>query len=450
MQLSQEFINKMHNLLGEESSKFFESLNQPAIKGITVNYNAISRNLFEEMADFQHTPVPEVSNGYIVNNLKFGNHILSHLGIIYSQEPSAMYPVEMLEIEEGDIVLDLCASPGGKSLQILEKLKGSGFLVSNEIVYNRAKILYENLSKSNYKNFAITCNSPSDYEKSNLMFDKIIVDAPCGGEGMFRKNDFDFNAYNNSSIESNAKRQISILNSIKGLLKKGGKLLYSTCTYDIRENEDVVGKFAQENNFEILPNPRMNDVTSQGLLSQYNDKTIHTRRRYPHIFQGEGQFMALLCNNNDTTLSQSPKMIIPGYDVAYKKDMEILTKAFKGVANIADITIVKRNDNYYALPKTHIDLTSLNVVTIGTLMGSINKGVFKIAHEFYRAYSENFLRKFELNDNQVVEYLKGYEIDLNADIEGLGVVTYHNLPLGGGKAVNNKIKNYYPKHLRIN
>ena len=154
-----------------------------------------------------------------------------------------MYPVELLDIKEGDFVLDLCASPGGKSIQILEKLNGSGFLLSNEIVYSRAKILYEKLNRMGFNNFAITCNSPQDFIGSDLKFDKIIVEAPCGGEGMFRKDNFDLNAYKQSNIETNANRQMEILNCAKSLLKDGGHLVYSTCTYDRRENEQVIEKF---------------------------------------------------------------------------------------------------------------------------------------------------------------------------------------------------------------
>ena len=449
MQFSEEFISKIQNLLGDESSRFFDSLNQPSIKGITVNFSKLSKEQFEEIADFSITPVPEVDNGYIAKDLKIGNHPLSHLGVIYSQEPSAMYPVEMLDIEEGDIVLDLCSAPGGKSIQILEKLKGTGFLVSNEIVYNRAKILYQNLSKIGFNNYAITCNSPQDFEGLNMQFDKILVDAPCGGEGMFRKSDFDFDAYNNCSIESNAKRQSSILNSIKHLLKPNGKIVYSTCTYDIRENEEVVSNFVKENeDFQIIPYDRLNNVTVSGVKIN-NQNTHYTKRRYPHLFDGEGQYMALL-SKSDAEDDFVTKQNIPGFENIYKKDVEILQKTFKNIANIKGLEIIKRNDNYYVIPNIPINLKGLNVVSIGTLMGNLQKGIFKIAHEFYHSCGHLFKNHINLSKEQMENYLRGYEIDYQTNISGICVVNYLSIPLGGGKLAGGKLKNYYPKPLRTN
>ena len=258
-EINEQFKLKMEKLLGTEAPDFFAALENPCKKAITINTSKVSTEEFEKLADFSITPIPEVSNGYIVENLKVGSHILNHLGCIYSQEPSAMYPVEMLDIEQGDIVLDLCSAPGGKSIQILEKLNGTGLLVANEIVYNRAKILYENLNRMGFKNFIITCASPQEFENTNLKFDKILVDAPCGGEGMFRRDNFDFSAYSKASIETNAKRQLNILNSIKDLLKPNGRLVYSTCTYDILENESVINDFLTTNdNYHIIDYPRLN------------------------------------------------------------------------------------------------------------------------------------------------------------------------------------------------
>ena len=441
----------MNDLLGDQSPMFFNALEKPPIKAITLNTYRLNKETFEKIADFNISPIPEIHNGYYVENLKFGTHTLNHLGVIYSQEPSAMYPVEMLDIYEGDIVLDLCSAPGGKSIQILEKLNGSGLLISNEIVYNRAKILYENLNRMGFKNFVITCNSPQDYEKTNLKFDKILVDAPCGGEGMFRKDNFDFSSYNNASIETNAKRQLGILESIKNLLKPGGKLVYSTCTYDILENENVIAEFLKNNNdFSILDYPRINNETTTGIKIEPFETNL-SKRRYPHLHKGEGQFMALLQKNGDESLSTS-SFRAKGYENIYKKDIEVLRKTFKNVADIKNLEMVKRNENIFVLPQETLDLEDLNVVSTGTLLGTISSGTIKIAHEFYHTYGELFENKIELDKNQVLDYLKGYEINIfeNQHRNGICVVTHLGIPLGGGKVVGDKIKNYYPKNLRIN
>jgi len=452
MKFDNSFIDKMKKLLGEEeSSKFFVSLENPSQKAITINTTKLSKNRFEEIADFDFQPIPQVDNGYYVDNLKFGTHPLNHLGIIYSQEPSAMYPVEMLNIKEGDIVLDVCSAPGGKSVQILEKLNNTGLLVSNEIVYNRAKILYENLTRMGFSNSVITCNNPQDFERTNLKFDKILIDAPCGGEGMFRKENFDFDSYNSTSIETNSKRQLSILNSIKGLLKNGGQLVYSTCTYDIRENENVIAQFLNENpDFVLCDCPLLDSVTSPGIDIDKKG-TDRCKRRYPHLFKGEGQFMALLTkSSNHDEHNQSNQFKAKGFENIYKKDVEVIQKAFKNTANIKGLNIVKRNDNFYVLPDTIMNFENLNVVNVGCLLGTITSNSFKIAHEFYRMYSHLFENVVEIKEDNIVNYLKGYEIETDCSENGVCVITYLGIALGGGKVVNGKIKNYYPKNLRIN
>ena len=448
-EINEQFKLKMEKLLGSEAPDFFAALEFPCKKAITVNTNKISLSNFEKLADFPITPIPEVNNGYIVENLKVGSNILNHLGYIYSQEPSAMYPVEMLDVEPNDIVLDLCSAPGGKSIQILEKLNGTGLLVANEIVYNRAKILYENLNRMGFKNFIITCANPQEFENTDLKFDKILVDAPCGGEGMFRRDNFDFSAYSKASIETNAKRQLSILNSIKDLLKPNGKLVYSTCTYDILENESVVNEFlTANNNYHIIDCPRLNSVTTAGIkIGNFN--TEYSKRRYPHKFDGEGQFMAVLQKDNNELEEKTTKFFAKGYEPIYKKDIEILRTTFKNIADIKDLNLYKRNDNYFVVPDYELDFDNINVLSPGVLLGTLNKGVVKIAHEFYHTYPELFYNHIELNSNQAQEYLKGYEIELETNLNGIVVVNHLGGCLGGGKIVNGRLKNYYPKNLRI-
>ena len=450
MQLPENFINKMKNILGAEINDFIESLNNPPVKAVTVNFNKLNKQTFENVADFEIKPIEMVSNGYYVQNLKFGNHLLNHLGIIYSQEPSAMYPVEMLGIKENDLVLDMCASPGGKSIQILEKLNNTGLCVSNEIVYNRCKILYENINRMSFANSIITCNSPEDFENLDVKFDKILIDAPCGGEGMFRKNNFDFNAYKQINPDTNAKRQLSILNSCKSLLKNGGRLAYSTCTYDTTENECVIEKFLQDNkDFKLIDMKEFSKVTTLG-VSEKSDIASKTYRRYPHLHTGEGQFMAILEKVGDTDNSYlSDKFSAVNFSEISRKDKNTLNDFFKNIADISSLQIFKKNDSFFAIPQTLIDLENLNVLNAGCLIGTINKNIFKISHNFYKVYSHLFFNHIELDSTQATNYIKGLEIDSPHE-NCICVVTHLGVALGGGKVTNNKIKNYYPKELRIN
>lgn len=448
MDLPINFKEKMQGLLGNESERFFAELNNPSVKGITVNFNRLNKENFEKNCDFEYQPIEHINNGYYVENFKFSNHILNHLGVIYSQEPSAMYPVEMLEIEENDIVLDICASPGGKSIQILEKLNNSGLLVSNEIVFARSKILYENLSRMGFKNFAITCNTPEDYQYTSLKFDKILIDAPCGGEGMLRKKDFDLNAYNPDAIDTNAKRQLNILNSIKHLLKAGGRLVYSTCTYDIRENEEVIAKFLEDNpDFHIVKFDKFHDVAKEG-IPVGNYRTDYAYRRYPHLHKGEGQFMIAIekSGNDDEVLSS--KFKARNFENLHKKELSEIDKFIKEFTNITHSEFTKHNDSVYVLPDTTVDFENLNLIHIGCMIGSIQKNIFKPHHNLFHAYGSNFKNKFEIQDNDLPKFLHGEEIEINAS-DGFYVVTKLGVALSGGKLKNNKLKNNYPKELRI-
>ena len=449
MDLPIAFIDKMKDLLGNEAESFFASLAEPSQKAITVNFSRIDKRTFESLADFDIQPIEAVENAYYTENLKVGSHIFNHLGLIYSQEPSAMLPVEMLDIEKGDFVLDISAAPGGKSIQILEKLDNTGILVSNEIVYNRAKILYENLSRMGFRNFAITNNSPADFEKTNLKFDKILVDAPCGGEGMIRKNNFDTDAFKWSNIETNAKRQLSILNSVKELLRAGGRLVYSTCTYDIKENEGVIAEFLKDNpNFKIIkPDTKFDTVTTDGIKLEGFD-TQYSKRRYPHKHTGEGQFMAILVKDGNEEIELED---FNSYNIApvYRKDMHDIEREIKSVVDLKGLNLLKRNETIFVTPDIPMDFGKLNLVTVGTVFGNLNKSTFKINHNFYHTYADRFANIIDLDDIQVNKYLHGEEIDIDDNISGIASITHKGIALGGGKAVGGKLKNYYPKELRI-
>ena len=448
MNLPIEFENKMKSLLGDHYESFKLSLEKPQEKAITVNFCRASKETFESLADFDYSPIEKVDNGYYVNSFKFGNHILNHAGIIYSQEPSAMYPVELLNIKNNELVLDLCAAPGGKSIQILEKLNNTGLLVSNEIVYNRAKILYENLNRMGFKNFAITCENPKNFENLGIKFDKILIDAPCGGEGMFRKDNFDFNAYKIETIETNSKRQLAILNSAKNLLKDGGRLVYSTCTYDIQENEQVIANFLNENNnFKLVEINDFENVLTHGIDTDGINTSL-TFRRYPHLHRGEGQYMAVLEKLGNESHTEE-KFYCLGYGGINRKDEQILNNAFKNVADISKLNIIRKDNTYYTCPDYTINFGKLNLLTIGCVIGTYNNNVFKINHTFYHTYGDLFYNHINLDDNQINKYLHGEELDIDNFKDAIVVVKYQGLVIGGGKITKGKLKNYYPKELRI-
>lgn len=450
MNLPYEFITKMEKLLGKDAKDFFESLDEPSQKAITVNFSRLEKSKFEKNCDFEISPISLVDNGYYAIIPKFSQNIFNHLGVVYSQEPSAMYPVEILGVSPNDWVLDVCASPGGKSIQILEKLKNTGLLVSNEIVFGRAKILEENLTRMGFENSIITCNTPYELGQSGLLFDKIIVDAPCGGEGMIRKNNFDINFYNPSSIDSNAQRQLDILENVEGILKDGGTLVYSTCTYDPRENEEVISKFLDAHpNYQVLNCSKYLKIADAGLRVSGHPLEL-SLRRYPHRFRGEGQFMVALTKTKTTnTESKSTKQTTcKNYTKVTQKEHDIINSTLKNVLPKQNWEYLKKGDEVYIIPSQKVNLSSLNVISIGVHLGTIQKNILKLAHEFYHTFGCMFFNQLELDKISTLKYLHGDELDIDMP-NGIFAVNYLGAPLGGGKVAQGKLKNYYKKELRI-
>ncbi|MBQ1507084.1 MAG: RsmB/NOP family class I SAM-dependent RNA methyltransferase, partial [Ruminococcus sp.] len=238
-----EFLLRMKSLLGDEFENFLDNYDRPVQKGIRVNTLKCSPEKLEKLLKIELTPTPFCAEGrYIPEGAEqLGNSPLHHCGAFYIQEPSASSAVELLGVEKGDFVLDLCAAPGGKSTQIGAKLGGTGLLWSNEIVKNRANILLSNIERMGISNAVVSSEHPERLCGAlEGYFDKVLVDAPCSGEGMFRKNCEARREWSVEHVKSCAERQLNILNSAKHAIKDGGALVYSTCTFSREENEEVI------------------------------------------------------------------------------------------------------------------------------------------------------------------------------------------------------------------
>ena len=234
------FFDRMKDILGDEFDDFKESLNQPIQKSVYVNQNKIATEDFKKIVDFSLEQIPYEKNGFYVDNEKRGRHPLHHAGAFYMQEPSAMFTVNAIELNGDERVLDMCSAPGGKSIQIANRIP-NGVLVSNEIVKSRAEILFSNIERMGLKNVIISNDSPANIAKAyGNTFDVVLVDAPCSGEGMFRRGEDVVKEWYPEINEKCACRQLEILNEADKTLKQGGKLIYSTCTYSVLENEDVI------------------------------------------------------------------------------------------------------------------------------------------------------------------------------------------------------------------
>ena len=396
---------------------------------------------------------------YFNKEVKLGKNLLHEMGLYYLQEPSAMAPVEFLNIEPDDKVLDLCASPGGKTTQIAEKLDyDNGLLVSNEIVPQRAKILAENVHRLGFGNVIVINHSPKDIENRFFeFFDKILVDAPCSGEGMFRKNSEAVFEWSDNTPIACMNRQKEIVESAYKMLKLGGTMVYSTCTFSIEENEIVINDLlSKHNDLELLDFDHKKYNFDNGIEILNNSNLKKCARLYPYNIDGEGHFFAVLKkHNNDNFESKNECLKFENNKKISKKmqnigqnreKIDIFKKFEKKYLNFIFEDFVVLGDDIYSNSKINLD--GLKVVSTGIYLGKCIKTNFipslNLAH-FLKP--EQVKINIELNEWAAKKYLEGYEIDTEFE-NGWALLTYKGFSFCFGKVVQNKIKNHYPKQLR--
>lgn len=322
LQLPDAFQNRMRSILKDQYTNFIRSYDRIPHSGIRVNTLKISVPDMLSIIPWEVKPIPWCTTGFYTEaGERPGRHPYYHAGLYYIQEPSAMAPVEMLDVSPGEAVLDLCAAPGGKSTQIAVKLQGEGLLISNDLNADRTKALAKNIELYGVRN-AIVLNEHPDRiaEKFPVFFDKILIDAPCSGEGMFRKDEDMIRQWNGDSPYKYADMQRDILHSAASMLKPGGRIVYSTCTFSPEENEGMIAEFLMHHpEFRIVP------AKGAGLfahgeaawLKEYGNefdsipddiwKQVEgTARLWPHLIEGEGHFLAVLQRDEsmvDTTIA---------------------------------------------------------------------------------------------------------------------------------------------------
>ncbi|MGD0030108.1 MULTISPECIES: RsmB/NOP family class I SAM-dependent RNA methyltransferase [Paenibacillus] len=320
VQLPSIFAERMENLLGDEFEQFMKSYEQSPHAGLRVNTLKISMEQFDELAPFDLRPIPWCGTGfYVPHGVKPGLHPYYHAGLYYIQEPSAMAPVELLDVQPGDHVLDLCAAPGGKSTQIAAKLQGKGVLVTNDIHSERTKALAKNVELYGVRNAVVLNESPERIAGAfPHYFNKVLIDAPCSGEGMFRKDEDMVKSWEHHSVEKCVLMQRDILETAAKLLAPGGTIVYSTCTFAPEENEAMIAEFLNLNpDFTVhdIPEtagfaPGRPDWVRQMLPETAEktgavlDQTRGTARLWPHLLEGEGHYVAVLQHRSETSTEQ--------------------------------------------------------------------------------------------------------------------------------------------------
>lgn len=447
--LPKEFSSRMLDLLGQsEFDRFCDSLQVPPVRAFRVNTDKISLHEFDKVNVFSHEKIPYVKNGFYLNYDKVGNHPFHHAGMIYVQDPGAMAPVECIDVQEDWCVLDMCAAPGGKSSQIKNKLGLNGILVSNEIVPSRCKILTGNIERLGFCNTITTCLSPGQIAQHfPASFDLIVVDAPCSGEGMFRKNDTAIQEWKPENVIKCAERQLDILECAISALKPGGYILYSTCTFSLEENEMVVDSFIDKHpDLELLPvNNTVRAHTDDGIsFDGCRCPNIKDARRfYPHNSRGEGQFMAVMHHTGHCAVKILSKPVSrcrpEPFVLSFLDDtLEQYDPSFLSVHNKKPV---------YISPKFNIK--DGIAFSCGVTIGELQKSYILPHHQFFMALGPLFKRKIELtpNGDQLAKYLHGEEIQTDCS-NGWAVITTNGCTVGGVKVVNGRAKNHYPKGLR--
>ncbi len=443
------FAARMKRLLGEEEYSLYEaSFDQNAVRAFRVNTEKISVEEFAKIDPFSSEPIPYVETGFYLNYDKVGNHPFHHAGMIYVQDPGAMATAECLDIRPDWWILDLCAAPGGKSSQLRNKLGENGVLISNEIVPSRCKILTGNMERLGFRSTATTCLDPARVAQLfPATFDMIMVDAPCSGEGMFRKDDTAINEWSEENVLHCADRQKGILEQAVTALRPGGYMVYATCTFSLEENEMVVDDFLRAHpDFELIPvGDMVRTYTDDGIaFDGCTCQNLHDARRfYPHKSRGEGQFMAVLHDTRPCVPRSAPTKKPAG-----KIDPVVIDFLNDTLVDYDLEQVSLYNGNpVYAPPALALDKGV--AFSWGVTIGEVRKNYLQPHHQFFMAMGRQFKRQIELapDSPELERYLHGEEIAVDCE-NGWAVITTRGCTVGGVKVTTGRAKNHYPKGLR--
>lgn len=449
-----EFEKKMKRLLGDEFDDYIKCYDEPRYYGLRVNTQKISVEEFKRICPFEITPIPWIENGFYYDgeNVSPAKHPYYFAGLYYLQEPSAMTPANRIPIEPGDKVLDVCAAPGGKATELGAKLNREGVLIANDISSSRAKGLLKNLEVFGIGNMLVLSEEPGKLETYfPEYFDKILIDAPCSGEGMFRKDKKMVKAWEEHGPEFFAKLQRSIITQSARMLRPGGVMLYSTCTFDAEENEGTIEYLLKEYpEFQILEMksyegfaPGKVEVTENGIENMKN-----TVRIFPHKMKGEGHFLALLQKGESHTEGKN----VASYAVkGGKRIPEEIAEFFKDVSwKLEQGRLDIHGERVYYMPDSLPDMKGIRFLRTGLLLGELKKKRFEPSQALAMYLKKSEYRhtiSLSVDDERVVRYLKGETIEVDdlvsANESGWQLVCVEEYPLGWGKLGRGTLKNKY-------
>ncbi|MGI6093559.1 MAG: RNA methyltransferase [Veillonellaceae bacterium] len=443
MKLPQEFLQKMQDTLGQEFSDFLQSYSKPRTAGLRTNRLKISSEELAKLIPFVEEDIPWCYDGFYYNEqeVRPAKHPYYYAGLYYIQEPSAMLPAELLDVQAGDMVLDLCAAPGGKSVQLAGRL-GDGLIVVNDINPQRAKVLLKNIERYGVINAVVLNETPERIASVfGKFFDKILVDAPCSGEGMFHKDPDMAKEWSEQEVHKYVQWQADILKLVPELLLPGGEIVYSTCTFSREENEKQVENFVMANkSFEI----------------------IETRRLWPHRVKGEGHFAAKIKSHetgagvnhkycHKQSLSADARQALADFSQQVWGNKDLWQKWIPDGGNI-----IERSGHVLWEKSCLPPLKGLKVLRSGWLLGTVEKGRFYPSQAFAMGMDLNAVKaavqclelsaKSESDRYAVIRYLRGETIQEEGKLwpRGWHLVTVDGFPLGWGKGGGYSLKNEYP------
>lgn len=453
LKLSEEYLNRMRDLLGEEEfSAYLKSFDEERLYGLRVNTAKVTPEAFPELVSWDLKPVPWIPNGfYYEGTERPAKDPYYYAGLYYLQEPSAMTPAMLLPVEPGDRVLDLCGAPGGKSTELGIKLAGKGVLISNDISNSRAKALLKNLELWGISNICVTSETPDKLaDVFGPWFDKILIDAPCSGEGMFRKDDDMVKSYEERGPEYYSEIQKEITDQAVRMLAPGGLLLYSTCTFSRCEDEEIICHILENHQeMELIRLPLFEGASGGTGL----DGCI---RLFPHKIKGEGHFISLLRKNGggaertaagsrERSRTEPQGKKAPALPTELTDFLALMNREFD------DSRIMIKNDSVYYLPENFVPAKELRYLRTGLLLGELKNKRFEPGQALAMTlHAEEFRQtiSWKKEDDRVIRYLKGETISLTPEegpVKGWCLVCVDGYPLGFAKGTGMALKNkYYP------
>jgi NOL1/NOP2/sun family putative RNA methylase len=444
VQLPKQLLNSLLSAEGFDKEAF-EKVHNSGEQVTSIRLNP-SKNLKPEIFNIKHSNIPWSEYGYYLESRpSFTFDPLFQAGCYYVQEASSMFLEQAIkqtvDLSKPIKVLDLCAAPGGKSTHIHSLISKESLLVSNETIRSRANILKDNIIKWGCENVVVTNNDPRDFAKLENYFDLIVVDAPCSGSGLFRKDPDAINEWSENNVQLCSQRQQRILADVWPALKKDGKLIYSTCSYSKEEDEEIVEWL---NSYLSIANCQLSVDKNWGIVESGGGY-----RFWPDKLKGEGFFIACIQKKEgkiDPSYMKKSKL-----EFANKSETEIIERWIKKEGR----SFIKHNNTVYAWPEIHVSdfsylLNQMRVIYSGILIGELMRDKLVPAHALAMSnfVSDSFAR-IELSYEQSVQYLQRKDMSISTANKGWQLATNQGHILGWVNVLANRINNYYPKELRI-